>query len=382
MKVAFVIGTLQRGGSERQIVEFVRAAHPDHAECVVICQGQEGPLASEVRATGAKVIAIDLEGSRSLRGIGQFAHGLGRLAKALRAEQPDVVYAFLFWGYSIGVPLAALVVPRACRVQGRRSLPEVDVPGRSIFLGLRRITNRYTHGAIANSLAVGGAVARHEPALAGRLWVVPNGVRGVGRRSRPDGSLTIVCVANLKPNKGHATLLGAVSRLRSDGWSLLLVGEGPERSNIEQMIASANLRERVMMLGGRVDVHDILNTADIVVLPSYSEGMPNAVLEAMAHGVPVVASDVGGVRSLLGSGAGIVVPPRDVSALTNALQRLIDEPSLRSNMGEKGHELTNGSLSVDAMLKATLSAISQICERRAGRTGRSNRAALSWKRRT
>jgi glycosyltransferase involved in cell wall biosynthesis len=377
VKVALVIGTLERGGSERQIVELVRATHPDRAECVVICQGKEGPLAGEVRATGAKVIALGLEGAGSPRGVGRFAHGLWRFAWVLKRERPDVVYAFLFWGYVIALPLAALVVPRACRIQARRALPEADVPGKSIFKPLRWIADLCSHGAIVNSLEVGRAVARHEPALAGRMWVVPNGVRGVNRRSRRAGAmLTIVCVANLNAYKGHATLLAAVGRLRPEGWSLLLVGEGPERSSIEQTIAAANLRERVIVLGRRLDVHDILDTADLLVLPSYSEGMPNAVLEAMAHGLPVVASDVGGVRSLLGSGAGIVVGPRDESALTDALQRLIDDPSLRSRMGEKGGELARGRLSVDAMRDGTLSVISDI---RAGRARRSERTWLSSK---
>jgi glycosyltransferase involved in cell wall biosynthesis len=379
VKVALVIGTLERGGSERQVVEFVRAAHPDHAECVVICQGQEGPLASEVRAAKAKVIALGLQTPGSLGGVPRFAAGLWRFARVLRAERPDVVYAFLFWGYSIALPLAALVLPRACRIQGRRSLPEADVPGRSILRSLRRIADRCSHGAIANSLAVGRAVAHHEPVLSGRLWVVPNGVCKVNLRSRPDkGEVTIVCVANLNAYKGHATLLGAVDRLHPDGWSLLLVGEGVERSNIEQMIASANLQERVMMLGRCLDVHDVLDMADIAVLPSYSEGMPNAVLEAMAHALPVVASDVGGVKSLLGSGAGIVVAPRDEETLAKALQCLIDDPLLRVGMGSVGSELAHGRLGVDAMREGTLDAISDICRQRTGLMG-PVRARLSLK---
>jgi len=374
MKLALVIGSLERGGSERQIVEFVRAAHPDHAQCVVVCLGDEGALAGEVRAVGANVLAL---GARHL----YEPRVLWRLARALRDERPDVVYAFLFWGYSVSLPLAALAVPRARRIQGRRSLPDVDVPRWSIFRGLRRIADRCSHGVIVNSLAVGSAVARHEPVLSGRLWVVPNGVKSVAQRTRPTGTrLTIVCVANLIAYKGHATLLGALRQLRPHGWSLLLVGEGPERGSIERMIAAANLQERVYILGRRLDVHDILDAADLVVLPSYSEGMPNAVLEAMAHGVPVVASDVGGVRSLLGSGAGIVVSPRDDQALADALQRLIDDPSLRKDMGAKGRELTRGSLGVDAMCAATLRAISDICEQRRDRVKRSNRTWLSRKR--
>jgi len=376
MKLALVIGNLERGGSERQIVEFVRAAHPDHAQCVVVCLGEEGVLAGEVRAVGANVLALGAQRLYEPR-------VLWRLARALRDERPDVVYAFLFWGYSVSLPLAALAIPRACRIQARRAMPDVDVPSRSIFRGLRWIVDRCSHGVIVNSLAVGSAVARHEPVLSGRLWVVPNGVRSMARRARmarPTGApLTIVCVANLIAYKGHTTLLGAVRQLRPRGWSLLLVGEGPERESIGRMIASANLQERVFMLGRRSDVHDILDAADLVVLPSYSEGMPNAVLEAMAHGIPVVASDVGGVRSLLGSGAGIVVAPGDDQALTDALQRLIDDPSLRDDMGEKGRELTRGSLGVDAMREGTLTAISDICEQRRDRVRRSNRTWLSWK---
>jgi glycosyltransferase involved in cell wall biosynthesis len=379
MKVGLVIGSLERGGSERQIVEFVRASHPDHAQCVVVCLGDEGALADEVRAAGANVLAL---GARRLYD----PRALWRLARALRGERPDVVYAFLFWGCGVSLPIAALVLPRACRIQARRALPDVDMPARSVFRGLRWIADRCSHGAIVNSLALGTAIARREPILSGRLWVVPNGVRSRAQRPRqapPAGSpLTIVCVANLIAYKGHATLLAAVRQLRPDGWSLLLVGEGPERESIGRVIASSELQERVFMFGRRSDVHDILDTADLVVLPSYSEGMPNAVLEAMAHGIPVVASDVGGVRSLLGSGAGIVVAPGDEHALAGALQRLIDDPSLRHDLGEKGRELTRGSLSVDAMRDGTLSAFSDICERRRKRVRRSGPTWVSLKWRT
>jgi glycosyltransferase involved in cell wall biosynthesis len=185
--------------------------------------------------------------------------------------------------------------------------------------------------------------------------------RRVGKTS------TIVCVANLIAYKGHMTLLRAISQLRPDGWSLLLVGDGPERENIQRLIASKNLQDRVSLLGRRSDVNEILDTADLLVLPSYSEGMPNAVLEAMSHGIPVVASDVGGVRSLLGSGAGMIVSPRDEQALAEALQSLIDDPSRGLRMGERGHELARDLLSVDAMRDATLKAISEICELRLAR---------------
>lgn len=360
MKIAFVIGTLGRGGSERQIVEFVRAAHPRRASCTVICLGRDGPLAADVREVGASVIAL---GGRRLATPAVVL----RLARALRRERPDVVYAMLFWGYGLALPLAALMAPSACRVQGRRSLPDADAPRRRLHNCLRTLANLCAHGAIANSLGVAAAVAASEPALAGRIWVVPNGI-GAFEQARPpaEGPVRIVCVANLIPYKGHATLLGALRRLRPDGWQALLVGEGPEREALEGAIAAGGMRERVMLLGDREDVHELLSRSHLAVLPSHSEGLPNAAMEAMAHGLPVVASDVGGVRSLLGSGAGVLVSPGDERELAEALERLIADPVARAEMGRTGRELARSLLSVEAMRDGTLRALADIrrCRRR------------------
>ncbi|MGH2866921.1 MAG: glycosyltransferase, partial [Solirubrobacteraceae bacterium] len=293
---------------------------------------------------------------------------LWRVARALRRERPDVVYAHLFWSYCLALPIAALVTPHACRIQGRRSLPDVDVPSWHWFGSLRRLSDRCAHGAIANSLAVGSAVAANEPRLAGRLWVVPNGValRGPASRSK-DGVVTLTCVANLIGYKGHATLIDALVALPTDGWRLQLVGDGPERPRIEAMIAAAGLASRVQLLGRRDDVDAILARSDLVVLPSYSEGLPNAVLEAMACGLPVVASDVGGTRSLLGSGAGLLVPPRDAPALARALRLMIDDPARRASAGRRGRELVATALSVEARRDAEFAAFRDICEGRASR---------------
>jgi glycosyltransferase involved in cell wall biosynthesis len=358
VRLTLVIGRLERGGSERQIVELVRAAHPEHARCTVICLQEPGPLAPEVRACGARVIALGATRLYTPR-------ALWRLARTLRREHSDVVYAFLFWGYGLALPLAALVCPGACRIEGRRSLPDLDVPGWSGFRGLRRLADRCAHGAIVNSLAVGSAVAAREPRLAGRLWVVPNGVRlrPPARRSHRD-VLEIVCVANLIAYKGHATLIEALRRLPEEGWRLRIVGDGPERATLEAKIAADGLGSRVTLLGRRDDVDAILDTSDLLVLPSYSEGLPNAVMEAMACGLPVVASDVGGTGSLLGSGAGLLVPPRDPEALAAALTRMIEDPALRAGSGERGQEMIASSLSIEAMHEAKFAAIREICASR------------------
>src|SRR5690242_4404861 len=99
MKLLIVIGSLERGGSERQVVELVRASHPRHAEVVVVCLNQPGPLADEVRATGARVVALGYAPRMASR-----LGAVGKLAAVLRRERPDVVYAFLFVAYSLALP--------------------------------------------------------------------------------------------------------------------------------------------------------------------------------------------------------------------------------------------------------------------------------------
>ena len=352
--IAVVIGSLGRGGSERQIVNLVRSAHPDRARFLVICLGEEGELAAEVRAVGARVVALGFDGVRA-----SSAQPLARLVNVLKAEKPDLVYAFLFWGYSLGIPAAAVATPRSIRVAARRSLPEYDRPAHPALLPLRRVSDRFAEAVVANSDAVREAWIRSNPSLAPKLRVIPNGVEAAHdapRARASDAPPNVVCVANLIAYKGHRTLLDAAARVarQTRDWSLLLVGDGPERRAMERRVDRAGLGEIVKLLGRRDDVDGLLDTADLAVLPSYTEGLPNAVLEAMAHGVPVVATDVGGTRTLLETGAGIVVPPRDPGALAEALAAMLRDADRRRAAGAEGRRIVEARYSVERMRDETL----------------------------
>jgi glycosyltransferase involved in cell wall biosynthesis len=356
VKLAIVIGSLGRGGSERQIVEFVRSAHPDHAECFVICLGEEGQLASEVRDVGAPVFALGFVGVRSWSS----AAVLWRLYRLLRREQPDAVYGFLFWGYSLALPVARLAIPAATRVAARRSFPDYDVPRHRVLSRLRRPADAVSDAIIANSAEVAAAWLRVNPRLRGRMHVVPNGVRTAGQSARRTDRrpAVIACVANLIAYKGHATLLAALELLPKEvAWSLELAGDGPERQNILKQIRDRGLERRVRVLGLVEDMEPVFRDADIAVLASYTEGLPNAVLEAMAHGVPVVATDVGGVRDLLEGGAGIVVPPYDVAALASAIARMLADRDLRVSAGQIGAWEAEMRFGIPSMRDGTLSVI-------------------------
>jgi glycosyltransferase involved in cell wall biosynthesis len=362
-KLFIVVAYLGHGGTERQVVEFVRAAHPEHADVTVICLAEEGANAGDVRAMGARVEVLGIRRPRYHKGAAKFV-------RLLRQERPDAVYALLFHQYCVALPSARVVLPEAARIAGRRSMPEYDISPLPGARKLRKLADACTDVVIANSPTVREGWLRENPKLAGRVEVVGNGIRVPQVDPAPpeaDGRLRIVCVANLIDYKGHRVLVDALARLRDrDDWRAHLVGEGPERAAIEDQLRATGIEGRVTMHGAQPSerVHALLKSSEIAVLPSFTEGLPNAVMEAMAQGVPVVASDVGGVRDLLGGGAGIVVPPREPEPLADGLRTFLDDATRRAAAGAEGLNEIRARYSIEAMRDGTLGVIRRAIEAR------------------
>jgi glycosyltransferase involved in cell wall biosynthesis len=365
-KLFIVVSYLGRGGTERQMLEFVRSAHPHHAACTVLClSDQEGELADEVRATGARVEVL---GIRRPHVVG----GMRKLARLLREERPDAVYALLFHQYCVALPVARAVLPSAARIAGRRHLAAFDVSSIPAARRLRLIADSVSDLVIGNSQAVRDDWLRENPRLSGHFVVVPNGLRVIESEPeppRPDGRLRIVCTARLVDWKGHVVLIDALGRLSGrDDWHAELIGDGPEREAIERQVSHLGLGDRVTLHGSlpAERVHAVVAGSDLSVLPSFGEGMPNAVMEAMAHGVACVATDVAGVQELLGSGAGLIVPPHDAAALADGLAHMLDEPELRAAAGAEGSRVIRERHSIEAMRDATLAAVQRAIDSRSG----------------
>jgi glycosyltransferase involved in cell wall biosynthesis len=159
-------------------------------------------------------------------------------------------------------------------------------------------------------------------------------------------------VARLDPVKRLDVLLGALHRL--DGVCAFVVGYGPEEQRLKEMAEELGLGERVHFAGYQQDVWTWLAACDVFALSSDWEGMPNAVLEAMAAGLPVAATAVGGTPDVVVQGAtGLLVPPDDATALAAALDRLIHDPDLRRTMGAAGRQRVRARFSVQQMVERT-----------------------------
>jgi glycosyltransferase involved in cell wall biosynthesis len=197
------------------------------------------------------------------------------------------------------------------------------------------------------------------------ILVVQNGVRPPeGQRSPLRSELRIgedeilaVAVGNLYEVKGHAVLIQALGRLQrarpDHAWRCAIAGRGDEEENLRALAGRESLTDRVHFLGYRSDVADILAAADLFVMPSYSEGLPLALLEAMFAGRAVVASDVGGIPELIRDREeGLLVPPGDAESLGRALEELFCDSDLRHSLGMAARQRAEARYTIEAMTDA------------------------------
>ncbi len=375
--ILYIIGSLNLGGSERHLVHLATRLDPTRFQPMICCLVERGPLFARAQASGVPCVCLDVRlTSQRVRSYWGLAVRLVRLVRLMRRHRIAIVDAYLFLAYAVAIPCAWLArVP--IRIAQRRGLhtSKPPVPGRQL---LERLVNRLTTQVVANSQAVARDTAQDEGLPAGRIAVIHNGVEipdaPSGARGRPPGlpeGRIVLCVANLISYKGHLDLVAAAADTlpAHPDVSLVLVGDGGMRRPIEEAVARHGLQGRVHVLGQREDVPALLAAADLFVLPSHEEGFSNALLEAMARGLPVIATAVGGNRETVEDGvSGLLVPPRDPAALARALGALLGDPAAARHMGQAGRARVAAHFTLDRMVQETEALYEALLRRRgAGR---------------
>ncbi|MFC3549807.1 glycosyltransferase [Lysobacter cavernae] len=234
---------------------------------------------------------------------------------------------------------------------------------------LFRFLNHRFDCVVAPAQPILSGLAREEDMQARRMLWIPNGVDTERFQPQPlsarrqtrlalglaEDAIAFGCIASLTPVKRHCDLIEAFAQVHRQcpQARLLLVGDGPLREPITAQIEALGLSEAVRLLGSLPNVEGVLPALDAAVLVSSTEGMSNAVLEAMACGLPVVATGVGGNLQLVQHGiSGLLVPAHEPAALAAALQHLIDEPLMRERMGASARARILREFSLDSMVHA------------------------------
>lgn len=353
--ILFVCSSLSVGGTERQLAAIAGGLIEHGWRVAVYSLAGPGEMQPVLERAGVSVVLPPVKRPpnrlsklwRSLVLAGIAPH----LAFTMLRRRPGIVHFMLPEAYLVGAPIAALArIP--VRVMSRRSL-NLYQTGRVVRWAESRL-HRSMDAVLGNSAKVIGEL-KAEGVSSARLSLIYNGIDAAAfdqRSSRterrialgvPEDALVIAMVANLIPYKGHGDLLNALSRVSGRlpvGWRLLLVGRddgiGPQ---LREQANRGGIGENVSFLGSRTDVADILAASDISVLSSHQEGFPNAILEAMASRLPVVATDVGGnAEAVIDGVTGLIVPPHDPERLAAAILNLAKDPVTRRNYGEAGHQ--------------------------------------------
>ena len=344
------------GGAQIHVRDLAAAVAARGHEPTVITSGS-GAFIDDLRALGIPVVVLrhlttpirPLDDLRALREIHSALAGLrpdliaahsskaGILARlAARRLRVPVVFTVHGWAFTPGVPpLEAALYRRVERMVGPLASRIIAVSEYDRRLGLE------AHVASPD-----------------RLVTVHNGMPDIPIELRADPArvpVRLVMVARYGAQKDHPTLLRALAELRGYQWELDLIGDGPLMGEIEALTSHLGMSGRVRFLGQRKDVDRLLAAAQVSLLITNWEGFPLSILEAMRAGLPVVASDVGGVaESVREAESGFLVPRGDVGQLRDRIARLLTEPELRARMGASGRERFVRDFTLDGSVARTL----------------------------
>ena len=354
--VLFAIGALESGGSENQLTEFLTRAHPDHLRATVVTvRAPEPDTPNEQRLMR---VGVDRQWlgfanvPRGLRGL----LGLWKSAELVRRLRPDLVYCWLEQASLFFCPPAR--VQRIPLIVARRNVSGARIEHLGAASWAIRRAERMATLVTGNSEAV-IATAIERGILPERLRLVSNGHLPMPALAAPDGGLALLgYVARFRKEKGHLRLLDVLSRVDSKvPWRIDLAGEGSLLKTVKREVQVRGLTDRVRFVGAIRDVRSFWRDHHVAVLLSDSEGSPNALIEAAFAGRPIVATDVGGTRDVVAPGGGLLVPPDDPDASAAALQRLIENPTLRQQLGERAHAQASQRFSMQSSFEGHLAVI-------------------------
>jgi len=333
------------------MVELIRRLDRSRFDVHVACFHLRGPLASLVAEEVTSIEVFPLAGfarpgtARSALAFASWCRRIGA-----RVVHTCELYANIF-----GLPAAALAGVDV-RVGNRREILTPDKTRGHLLC--QRLAYKAAHAVVANSTAAAEQL-RREGVPARKIRTITNGVDcdtfAPAAPGAPRSRRRVITVANLRTEKGHDTLIDAIPQVigRRPDTEFVFVGDGPLREELRNRVTRLGVGAHVTFLGERGDVPALLAQSDVFVLPSRSEACPNGILEAMAAGLPIVASRVGGIPELVVSDStGILVEPDRPEALAVALLSVLDQPERARALATAARVRAERHFSFDRMVSA------------------------------
>jgi L-malate glycosyltransferase len=358
-RVFFLVDSFLLGGTETQAVELARRLHPARYQVTLGCLRKEGPLLDRLSDTQIQVEHVDLGG-----GIDSPAGILGvlKLARLLRRGRFEILHAHDLWSNLVGMS-AGLLARVPVRITSQRDLSHGEWYG-TYRRRLLRFAQARSSVVLTNAAPIRDGLISTEGLAPEKVCVIHNGVdlekfrrTSSNRKSlfpNSAGKILVVLVGNMNSDvKGHPVLISAAREIakKFPHTQFVLVGDGPKKQAYEAQVAESGLTGIFLFMSRRTDVPEILACCDIAVLPSLAEGLPNAVLEYMAAGLPIIASATGGNLGIIQDGeTGLLVPTGDAKALEQALTRLLGDDQFRRALAASSHQYVAANFSFERLV--------------------------------
>jgi glycosyltransferase involved in cell wall biosynthesis len=353
MRVLYLVTKADLGGAQIHVLDLLRGFRGLLEP--VVATGEEGYFTEAVRKLGVQCEIVP----NLVHPIAPMndCRALLEVTRLIREIRPDVVHAHTskagiiarFAARAAGVP-SIFTAHTWCFAEGTSWKWQLGgIPA-------ERLAGWFSSAIINVSDANRELALRHGISDQKRMLTIWNGIPDTSHRARPGASAVprIVMVARCAEQKDHSVLLRAFARIAEPA-QLIFVGGGPKLATLRAEANELNVTNRVEFLGDRFDIAEILSGSHIFALASKWEGFPLSILEAMRAGLPVVASNVGGVSEAVTDGkTGFLVERGDVSALRARLHSLLDNPALRRTMGATGRQRYEAAFTLDHMLRKTL----------------------------
>jgi len=347
--IVFFLSSFHSGGTEHQMVQLIRRLDRRLFRVHIACVHQRGSLLARAVERVDSIAAFPLSGFGRVSAVQQLI-AFGRWCRRVEAR---IVHTCELYANIFGLPGAAAAgVP--VRIANRRGQLAADTRG--ALLACQRMAYRAAHVIVANSDAASRQLQR-EGVRAGKIAVISNGLDMSLFAPAPNRHQIrrIVMVANLRVGKGHDVLIDAAVQVanRHPDVEFHLAGDGPLRDALMARAGARAVQDRFHFKGYCDDVPTLLAASDLLVLPSRSEASPNALIEAMAAGLPVVATPVGGIPELITPHVnGELVPPDDPHALADCLLDLMERPVYARALGAAARAHVEQRYSFDRMVSS------------------------------
>lgn len=379
-RVLHLITSFEIGGTERQAVELLKRLDAERYDVRLAVIRNQGPFYKEIESRFSIVPEFPLTSFYNANAVKQLA----RLRRLMVQDKIDILHAHDFYAGLLGAAAARLAGVRVIACQRHLKLSD-----RAVHRWGTRIIHALAHRVLVNSEAIRDYIIAEGTTRPDKIVVIKNGVRSIedataeksesassslmrdesaairlrreahqklcGELGLNTDTKLVGMVARLQAVKGHRYFIEAAAQVARDETRthFVLVGDGSLRSEIENQIARFDLANRVHLLGDRSDVSQLVSAFDLMALASLHEGLPNAVMEAMAAGVPVVATAVGGTKELIIDGkTGYLVPPADAEALSERIAFALKNDEERTAISARAREFVIARFGIERMIES------------------------------